>query len=407
MDIIDGGVTAPRGFNAGGTHCGIIKQLRPDLALVVSEEPCPTFIGLTRNRFKAAPVTLLIDRPPPCVRAIVINSGSANALTGDRGYADAEEMAQRTGDALNIDPEQVVVASTGVIGRFLPMDQVRAGIDDAAGNLGNGREYAAKAAQAIMTTDTFSKEAACRLRLADGTDVSIGGMAKGVGMIAPDMKALHATTISVITTDAVLTPAFVTKWQDMLDGSFNMVSVDGDQSTNDTSLLMANGVAGSGCADEDPAFVEGLNWVMCSLARMLAKDGEGATKLIELKIVGAVDVVQARAAARTIVSSCLVKSAVFGADPNYGRLFMALGNSGAEFNKSALGLIMGDDAWTGQVIKGGVPLQDEGMIKLLEQAMHSSLINMVLDLGVGNAEAKAWGCDLTYEYVRINAEYTT
>jgi glutamate N-acetyltransferase/amino-acid N-acetyltransferase len=409
MNTIDGGVTTPKGFKASGIHCGLKKE-RLDLAMLYSERPAIAACAYTQNKMRAAPIELMIHRHSEKLQAFIVNSGNANAITGPQGMKDAITMSEETAQALGIaDPATVGVASTGVIGRFLPMDKIVPGIHSLAGQLGDGRENDHRAAMAILTTDKTIKEAACQVTLKDGTVVTIAGMAKGSGMISPSMKTQHATTLSFITTDAVLTKAPEWKWQETINKSFNMINVDGDQSTNDLSVLMANGAAGGKPVDDSSDFWNGVLYVLQSLAKQVVLDGEGATKLIELKVTGAKTDKEARTTGRWIISSSLVKTAIFGADPNFGRVLAAMGNSGSEFDINKVRLTIGSNGDEIVLFEGGVPLvkpcseEEVKARKLLSE--HN--ISMRLDLGVGNGEAEAWGCDLTYEYVKINAEYTT
>jgi len=306
VEIIDGGVTTPQGFKAAGVHSGV-KYRSLDLALLYSDVPASAFVGYTSNAVKAAPVQVMMRENSPKLSAVVINSGNANALTGRRGLEDAITMKETVASELNLDPKEVGVMSTGLIGRFMDMHKVKYGISKAANELETGREADGLLAEAMMTTDTIRKECAVRVRLGDGTLVYIGAISKGSGMIAPHMKVLHGTTLSLITTDADLSPAFRETWQEILDDSMNMVSVDGDQSTNDTCILLANGKSNSKCADKDPEFVAALQFVMNKIARTIALDGEGATKLIEVQVTGAKTKSDARKAVRSIVNSPLVK----------------------------------------------------------------------------------------------------
>ena len=408
MEIIDGGVSTPKGFSTYGIHCGI-KKKRLDLAMIYSDRPAWAVGAYTQNKMRAPPVDLMVKRASPKLQAIIMNSGNANAITGEQGMRDAETMIEVTANALSIDNSLVGVASTGVISHYMPMDKIVPGIKQIAGMLGTGREQDHLAAQAILTTDKTIKEAACRITLKDGTIITIAGMAKGSGMISPSMKALHATTLSFITTDAVLTKVPHYKWQECINKSFNVINVDGDQSTNDTSIMLANGAAGGKPVDDNPEFWQGVLYVLKSLAKQVVTDGEGATKLIELKVSGAKSDKEARTAGRWIISSSLVKTAVFGADPNFGRILAALGNSGSEFNLSKLKLTISDGS-------NSVVLFEEGMAKLIpggeleakaREILTNNRIDVFLELGVGNGYAEAWGCDLTYDYVKINAEYTT
>jgi glutamate N-acetyltransferase / amino-acid N-acetyltransferase len=408
MNCIDGGVTTPKGFKASGIHCGIKKE-RLDLSMIYSDRPAMAACAYTQNKMRAAPIELMIHRHSEKLQAFVMNSGNANAITGPQGMKDAVAMTEAAAKALGVDPAMVGVASTGVIGRFLPMDKLLTGIDSIARQLGSGREHDHKANMAILTTDKTIKEAACQVTLKDGTVVTIAGMAKGSGMISPSMRTLHATTLSFITTDAVLTKSPEWKWQDSINKSFNMINVDGDQSTNDISVFMANGAAGGKPADESQEFWAGVLYVLQSLAKQVVLDGEGATKLIELKVSGAKTDKEARTTGRWIISSSLVKTAIFGADPNFGRVLAAMGNSGSEFDISKVRLTIGSGGDAVILFEGGVPQVkpcSESEVKA-RKLLSEHVIVMNLDLGVGSGQAEAWGCDLTYEYVKINAEYTT
>ena len=407
VEVIDGGVTTPQGFKAAGVHSGV-KYRSLDLALLYSETPATACVGYTSNNVKAAPVQVMMKENAEKLQAVVVNSGNANALTGRRGIEDALEMKKVTANELGLDPLNVGVMSTGLIGRFMDMHKIRYGISRSARELFNGRQADANLAEAIMTTDTIKKECAVRVRLTDGTLVYIGAICKGSGMIAPHMKVLHGTTLSLITTDANLSPAFREKWQKILDGSLNMVSVDGDQSTNDTSILLANGMAGGKVADDDPEFYDALNFVMTKIARTVASDGEGATKLIEVKVSGAETKEDATKLVKTIINSPLVKSAIFGSDPNYGRIMMALGNSGCKFNLEDVRLTIKGGDMEVPILDSGAPVfQDERSVEVVRMAMDNKEVSIIVDLGVGSESATGWGCDLTYDYVRINAEYST
>jgi len=407
VEIIDGGITTPQGFKAAGVHSGV-KYRSLDLGMVYSEVPATAFKAFTSNAVKAAPVQVMMNDNSPKLSAVVVNSGNANALTGRRGYEDAETMQKAAAAELNLDPKEVGVMSTGLIGRFMDMHKVQYGISKAAKELDVGREADALFCEAIMTTDTIKKECAVRVRLGDGTLVYISAVSKGSGMISPHLKVLHGTTLSVVTTDAVLTQKFQDTWQGILDDSMNMVSVDGDQSTNDTNILLANGMAGGQPADEDPAFIDALRMVMTKIAKTIAMDGEGATKLITVEVTGAETHADAVLAAKKIINSPLVKTAIFGSDPNYGRVMMALGNSGCKFNLNDVHLTIKGGDMEVPILDSGAPVfQEERSVEVVRMAMDNKEVILQIDLGVGKESATAWGCDLTYDYVRINAEYAT
>jgi len=327
--------------------------------------------------------------------AVVVNSGCANACTGEQGLADAAEMAKLAAEAIGVSPEDVLVASTGVIGQPLPMERLKDGIGQIVLTRDGGHELA----KAIMTTDTVPKEAAIRI---DGSEFIIGGVAKGSGMIHPDM----ATLLCFLTTDARVDLNFLKlALRKAVDISFNMVSIDGDTSPSDMVLIMANGLAGSEAISEGSrqadAFQQALNQLCIHLAKAIARDGEGATKLIEVTVSGAPGVAEARLAARTVVSSPLVKAAIHGSDPNWGRIMMALGRSGVEVVESKVDLHLGDIS----VVRAGCPLpfDEKELIKVLD----GNEVSIVLNLNLGSATATAWGCDLSEEYVTINSQYMT
>ncbi|MDR1690692.1 MAG: bifunctional ornithine acetyltransferase/N-acetylglutamate synthase [Candidatus Methanoplasma sp.] len=407
IEVIEGGITTPQGFKAAGVHSGV-KYRALDLGMVFSEEPASAFVGYTSNEVKAAPVQVMMKENSPKLSAVVINSGNANALTGRRGIEDVMSMKQTVAAELDIDPSEVGVMSTGLIGRFVDMHKIRYGINRAARELDIGREADSLFAEAIMTTDTIKKEFAVRVRLEDGTLVYISAVSKGSGMISPHLKVLHGTTLTVVTTDASLSPKFNGKWQEILDNSLNMVSVDGDQSTNDTAILMANGKAGGKFADEDSEFIGALESVMMKIAKTIALDGEGATKLIEVQVTGAETKDDARKAVHQIINSPLVKSAIFGADPNYGRIMMALGNSGCKFNLEDVRLTIKGGDMEVPILDSGAPVfQEERAVEVVRMAMDNKEVIIAVDLSLGKESATGWGCDLTYDYVRINAEYAT
>ncbi|HDP96153.1 MAG TPA: bifunctional ornithine acetyltransferase/N-acetylglutamate synthase [Euryarchaeota archaeon] len=412
VSLIDGGVTAPNGFSSSGIHCGV-KHRRKDLALLFSSSECSAAALYTTNRAKAAPLMVTQSHlTDGRANGAVISSGYANALTGERGLRDAEEMARVAGKVLGCDPRSIVVATTGVIGEYLPMDKIVGGIEKAGGALGTTKKHARDSALAIMTTDTVPKMAAASVALADGTKVTLGGMAKGSGMISPELKKSHATMLCFITTDAAASPkALELMLASAADETLNMLNVDGDRSTNDMCVIFANGAANnSKIADCDPIFLEALKTLLQSLTKQLARDGEGAKKMIEAKIIGAGNLKEARVAARAVVMSNLVKAAVFGEDPNFGRIISAIGASGAELNLAKIELRLVSEYGIAELMSKGelVALVGNRTYARARQLLKSNQITIEVDLGTGgNAEATAWGCDLTYDYVKINAEYTT
>jgi len=394
--IPSGGVTSPGGFLAGAVHAGIKyqDQNRLDLGILFSRVPCVAAAVFTTNKVKAAPVLLDIERlQKGKVATVVMNSGCANACTGQQGMADAIEMTELAARHTGVKPENVLAASTGVIGVTLPMERIRAAIPKVALTVAGGHDLA----RAIMTTDRVPKEVAVKT-----DNFTIGGILKGAGMIHPNM----ATMLVFLTTDAAIDVDLLKKaLQKAVGISFNMVSVDGDNSTNDTVLLMANDTAGGELikmgSRKARVFQRALNRVCVYLAREAARDGEGATKLIEVKVNGAVSTKDARLAARTIVSSSLVKSAVHGSDPNWGRVLAAAGRSGAALEESKTELYIGAT----RVVQDGAPVAFDK--KAVVKHLDGKEVAINLDLHLGNGEATAWGCDLSEEYVKINAEYTT
>ncbi|TMF22640.1 MAG: bifunctional glutamate N-acetyltransferase/amino-acid acetyltransferase ArgJ [Chloroflexi bacterium] len=403
-------VTFARGFRAGTAACGIKaftagasaipRDQRDDLCVVHSAYPCDTGGVFTTNKVKSA--TVVIDQlhlQRNRVQAVTINSGNANACTGAQGFRDALLMAKLSADRLDLDPDQVLVSSTGVIGRYLPMDAIKPGIAEACGNL--SAQSGEAAARAIMTTDTVPKTAQAEVDLGDRT-VRIGGMCKGSGMIHPNM----ATMLAYITTDAAVEPGLMTKLvRSVADRSFNQVTVDGDSSTNDSFLILANGAAGNDPVRADSVEAEqleaGLVLVAQELARAIARDGEGATKLITVRVLDATSDQDAREAARAVASSSLVKTAVHGGDPNWGRVVCALGYSGAELALDRLHLTVGGLV----VFERGAGVDVD--LAAVRRAFEQPEIEIVANLGLGEGRSEAWGCDLSEEYVRINADYTT
>ncbi|MBU4490867.1 MAG: bifunctional ornithine acetyltransferase/N-acetylglutamate synthase [Euryarchaeota archaeon] len=391
MKLIEGGICAVRGVKANG-----IKQEKNGLAVIVTDTRKIATAGVfTRNKVIAAPLIVTQEAlSKRDVKAIIANSGCANAFTGEKGMRDARWMAGILAEKLKCGPDEIGVASTGVIGRYLDKTWIGEHLDEVLNGVSNSKEAGKACAKAIMTTDTFMKEAAVEL----DNGVRIGGIAKGSGMIEPNM----GTMLAFLYTDASLSEAALNAClKKAVDRSFNMVVVDGDTSTNDMALISATGY--QECEEE--VFQEGLDFVCTSLAKLIAKDGEGATKLIEARVKGAKSIDDAKKAAKAIVRSPLVKTAVFGKDPNWGRVVAAVGYSGAEVEQDRISLKFLDN-------KQEVVLVDKGRIvkgklSALKSIMESKEIVIEVKLGLGDCEATAWGCDLTYDYVKINAMYTT
>lgn len=406
MAVFENAVTAAAGFQAAGVHVGVktSNKDKKDIALIYSDVPCVAAGMFTTNVVKAAPV--LYDMKTIAdgkAQAIIANSGNANACTGQQGADDAAAMAAAAAGALGLNADDVLVCSTGVIGHNLPMDRITAGIKDVAGKLSvtGGRD----AAEAILTTDVMRKEMAKTLDL-DGITVTIGGMAKGSGMICPHM----ATMLCFITTDAAI-PAEVLRsaLRDAATLSFNQISVDGDMSTNDTVLMLANGKAGNapialGTPQYD-AFVAVLKDICFYLAKKIARDGEGATHLLEAQVLHAASEEDALTAAKSVVSSDLVKAAIFGKDANWGRIICAVGYSGAKFDPAVVDIKLA--SYKGEILVaengGGLEFDEAFAAEILEEEN----ITAIIDLKAGEHTGKAWGCDLTYDYVKINADYRT
>ena len=399
MKILAGSVTCPLGFLAQGVYAGIKKDDKNDLALVYSQYPCHAAGVFTTNIVRAACIDFnrrqLQDGR---ARAIVANSGNANACTGEQGWEDTMTMAAFTAECLGIQPQEVLVASTGVIGVNMPMDRIQSGIIAAANTLSEAGD--ANAALAIMTTDLVNKEIAVEIEI-DGKAVRIGAMAKGSGMIHPNM----ATMLGFITTDAAIdSNCLQIMLKTAVSKSFNMISVDGDTSTNDMVLILANGQAGNQII-EDPGsqaglkFAQALEHIAVHLAKMIARDGEGANHLIEVQVNHAGDEATARTIARSITSSNLTKAAVFGLDANWGRILAAAGYSGASFDPGRVDIYLGEE----MVAKDGMGLAfDE---EIARRELEKDTVVIIVDLKAGDYAATAWGCDLSYEYVRINAAY--
>jgi glutamate N-acetyltransferase / amino-acid N-acetyltransferase len=396
---LSGGAAAAAGFVAAGVVCGVRNSGRRDLGLLFSELPCETAAVFTRNAVKGAPLGVTREAVESGgVRAVVANSGIANAATGERGIEDAHVMRALAAEALGIEGGEVAVASTGMIGVHLPMDKISAGIQAASGELG---ESGAGFAESILTTDTRPKEAAMQVEIG-GRTVTVGGTAKGSGMIHPNM----GTMLAFLTTDAAVEKDCLRETLSRVtDRTFNRVTVDGDTSPSDMALLMANGAAGNEPltleSPDYPVFAEAVESVARELAKEIARDGEGATQLVEVVVEGAASEESAAALAKSVVGSSLVKAAVFGEDANWGRVITAMGYSGVDFDPD------GVELWFGpvKVFSGGEPVPHE------EAEANSTLaageVRITARLGEGGASATAWGCDLSYEYVRINGSYRT
>lgn len=405
MEIITGGVTAAKGFLAAGVEAGIKYQNRKDMAMVYSKTPCRAAGVFTTNVVKAAPV--LWDKEVVEseweAQAIVVNSGIANACTGKLGYEYCRETAGAAADALEISPQNVLICSTGVIGMQLPMEKMTEGVRMLAKAIKPGEEAGTDAAKAIMTTDTRNKQVAVKVTIG-GKEVTIGGMCKGSGMIHPNM----CTMLAFVTTDVNISKKLLQEAlsADVQD-TFNMVSVDGDTSTNDTLLVLANGQAGNHEITEKGAdydtFVEALHYVNETLAKKIAGDGEGATALFEVKVIHADNKEDAKTLAKSVITSSLTKAALFGHDANWGRILCALGYSGAKFDPEAIELYLESSAGKILIFKDGMAADysEEEATRILS----CSEVTALVDMKMGEAEATAWGCDLTYDYVKINADY--
>ena len=405
MEIITGGVTAAKGFLAAGVEAGIKYQNRKDMAMVYSKTPCRAAGVFTPNVVKAAPV--LWDKEVVEseweAQAIVVNSGIANACTGKLGYEYCRETAGAAADALEISPQSVLICSTGVIGMQLPMEKMTEGVRMLAKAIKPGEEAGTDAAKAIMTTDTRNKQVAVKVTIG-GKEVTIGGMCKGSGMIHPNM----CTMLAFVTTDVNISKKLLQEAlsADVQD-TFNMVSVDGDTSTNDTLLVLANGQAGNHEITEKGAdydtFVEALHYVNETLAKKIAGDGEGATALFEVKVIHADNKEDAKTLAKSVITSSLTKAALFGHDANWGRILCALGYSGAKFDPEAIELYLESSAGKILIFKDGMAADysEEEATRILS----CSEVTALVDMKMGEAKATAWGCDLTYDYVKINADY--
>ena len=405
MKKIEGGITAAKGFMAASAAAGIKYKDRKDMAVIYSQVPCQAAGTFTTNVVKAAPVKWdqKLVKESGEAQAVVINAGIANACTGAEGYSYCKATAQAAAEALGVDENSVLVASTGVIGMQLPMDRLTAGIRMMAPLLSDTQESGTEAAKAIMTTDTEKKEVAVEFE-AGGKTVTIGGMCKGSGMIHPNM----CTMLAFVTTDLAISRELLQEAlsQDIKD-TYNMISVDGDTSTNDTVLLLANGMAGNPVITEKNedyhAFCQALNVVNETLAKKMAGDGEGCTALFEVKIIGAESKQQAVTLAKSVITSNLTKAAIFGHDANWGRILCAMGYSGALFDPEKVDLFFESAAGKLKIIENGVALdysEEEATMILSEPE-----VTAVADVKMGDQTATAWGCDLTFDYVKINADY--
>ena len=405
MKIITGGVTAAKGFQAASTAAGIKYQGRTDMAMVYSEKPCVAAGTFTTNIVKAAPVKWDQDivYNHPSAQVIICDSGIANACTGEEGFGYCRATAKAAAETLNVDENSVLVASTGVIGMQLPIEKLSAGVKAMAPKLQGTLEAGNDAAKAIMTTDTKEKEVAVEIEVG-GKTVTIGGMCKGSGMIHPNM----CTMLGFVTTDACISKKLLQEAlsEDVKD-TYNMVSVDGDTSTNDTVLLLANGMAENPEINEKnedyQKFYEALNYINTTLAKKIAGDGEGATALFEVKIIGAESKEQAVTLSKSIVTSSLTKAAIYGHDANWGRILCAMGYSGAQFDPEKVDLYFESKAGKIQIIENGVAVNysEEEATKILSE----DAVTAIADVKMGDCTATAWGCDLTYDYIKINADY--
>lgn len=400
---IEGGVCAARGFETGGVRCGI-KRKRRDVALLAGTTGQIAVAGVFTTNVVRAPSVFrneaLLGQNAP-IRAVVVNAGNANAGNGSQGVADNEQMARAAAEALGVPAAAVLTASTGIIGTPLPMEKLVAGIHDCAGNLGDSPEHAANAAEAILTTDTYTKEHAVEF-VCGGKTAVVGGMAKGSGMIAPNL----ATMLGFLTTDVAISPALLDRaLRRAVDVSFNCLTVDGDTSTNDSCIALASGAAGNSIIEaEGPdfaAFTDALSEVCIQLARLVARDGEGATKLVIVRATGAPSLSDARRVAKTIAESPLVKTALFGNDPNWGRILAAAGRSGVRFDPNAATAFLAGTC----IFEHGQPAAFDAAA--LSEAMRDEEVEIVVDLAMGNHAATFYTCDLSYDYIRINAEYHT
>ncbi len=401
--IYEGNITTPKGFRASGVHAGI-KKSKKDMTLIVSDVPCEAAGVFTTNKACAAPVIVSKENiKTGKLQGIIVNSGNANACTGQQGVLDAKEMIDATAKALNISSEKIIVSSTGIIGVPMPMSIVKAGIQKAVEAL--SYEGGKDAAEAIMTTDTMAKSIAVKLEI-DGKEVTIGGIAKGSGMIHPNM----ATMLSFVTTDINIEGDFLRKYlKEMTNKTYNMISVDGDTSTNDMVAVLANGLAGNSTMNENhpqkDKFLKAFYFVHEYLAKTIVRDGEGATKFIEVEVLNALTVEDARKSIKSILNSSLVKTAFFGEDGNWGRILCSIGYSGVDFEMQKISICLCSEGGRVKIVEAG---QGTGFLEAdIDKVLKHQDINVIVDFNMGVETAKGWGCDLSYDYVKINGAYRT
>lgn len=404
IKYVDGGFSVIENLEVSGAREG-----KYGVTIIVSPNSTASAV-FTSNKVVAASVSYTKKAiKNGKISAVFVNSGNANCFTGKQGLKDCETLVELVSRDLEIPKDEIAISSTGVIGREMPIDIISKVAYESISNLGNKPENSLAAARAIMTTDTFPKECAVEVTLTSGETVKIAGITKGSGMIAPNM----GTMLSFIVTDAVIPAKEINKaLKKAVNISFNMIVVDGDESTNDTCLMMANGASGVEVVKDgqmDANFQEALNCLCIDLAKKMARDGEGATKFIEANVVGARNLEDARLAAKSIISSSLFKSAVFGGDPNWGRIVSAIGYSGADLNQDIVTISIADDEDDVDLVRKGeiLAFEDTPYLERAEKIMQSKNVIVNIDMDLGDGQATAWGCDLTYDYVKINAEYTT
>jgi len=407
MDFIkdlDGGFSVIENLKVSGAREG-----KYGVSIIVSPNSTASAV-FTSNKVVAAPVKYTKNvLKKGIISAVFVNSGNANCFTGEQGIKDCETLVELVSKDLKVPADEIAISSTGVIGREMPIDIISKVAYESLSKLGDKPENSLAAAKAIMTTDTFPKECAVEVTLNNGETVRIAGITKGSGMIAPNM----GTMLSFIVTDAVIPAEEINKaLKKAANISFNMIVVDGDESTNDTCLMMANGASGIDVMNDgelDSNFQEALNYLCIDLAKKMARDGEGATKFIEANVCGAKTLEDARLASKSIISSSLFKSAVFGGDPNWGRIVSAIGYSGCDLNPDIVTIAIADEVDEVDLVKNGeiLAFEDTPYLERAEKIMQSKNVTVNIDMNVGDGEATAWGCDLTYDYVKINAEYTT